>query len=268
MTLKNIVGFLSIMAGLFVANAHADIRMIAQLQVNHWDSNNHKERVIHVGFDNVWVPENHYAGISTFYHETGYKLSIRVVSISDTTVTMELAVEDAKNDVIFNQLFACTWNTPTSLKAGTVKLNNEANLVSLTVTTSQIHTATAKEVASCSSKLALAYTLRSMFVTPPIVGLIAAGITSNMVYQALSGSSETVACGAALIAALVALPATGIVACMPAAWLDSKYEKSFGTHSFRLIKEEARIKSLRYEAYAFFGIVGSLLTGLMVMAAK
>ncbi len=264
--LKNIITTMSIMMSLFVTIAQADVRIDAQLKVNHWDSN-HQESVIDVNFDNIWIPENHYAGITTFYNETGYNLNTRIVSISDTTVTMELTVEDMKRDVIFNQCFTCTWDTSTSLKAG-IKGDNEANLVSLTVLASKVHDATSEEIALCSTKLALAYALRNTLVTlPPIPLLIAAGITSNMVYQALSGSSETVACGASLIAALLAMPVTAIAASTPADWLNNKYEKWFNTYSYKLIQEEARIKSLGYEAYTSCGIVVSLLAYL-VMTAK
>jgi len=132
-----------------------------------------------------------------------------------------------------------------------------------------LNAATQEEIASCGTKLALAYTLRNMIDTlPPVAGVIAAGFVSNITYQALSGSSEMVARGAALTAALMAFPITGLIGSGPSIYLSSTYEKTFDAKSFELIKDNARTKSLNYGAYVFWGIVGSLLTGVVALAIR
>jgi hypothetical protein len=255
------ISFLS----LFVVTAvQADVRIAALLDVSHNDS-----RVAQECFDNV-IYGNHYVGITSFRGESGYELGFRIISVSDTIVTVELFVADANRKLIYNQTLACAWNTPVSITSGTRDYENRIDeLIKLTITLSQQHTATPEEIAACSTKLAVAYTLRNMFVTlPPIAGIIAAGVASNVTYNALVGSSEMLARGAALVAALVALPSTGIIASSPAVWLSSKYKKYFSAESFRLIEKEAHTKSMYYEAYSLCGIAPALLIGLIVKAAN
>lgn len=255
------ISFLSLLA---VTVAQADLRIAAHLNVSHND-----RRVVQADFDNV-ISKNHYVGISTSYSESRYGLGVRIIGISDTIVTVELFVEDAHRKLIYNQTLACTWDTPVSITSGTRDYEARIDeLIELTITVSQMYTATSEEISSCSTKLAAAYTLRNMVVTlPPVAGIIAAGIASSMTYNALVGSSETLACGAALGAALAALPATGILASSPSAWLSSKYKKYFNAESFKRIEKEAHTKSLYYDAYSFCGIAAVLLIGLIAKAAK
>lgn len=125
---KKIYLFASLLA---VTVAEADVRIAAHLDVSHND------QVTQVDFDEI-IPESHYAGVTTFYSESGYRLGVRIVGISDTIVTIELFVEDANGDVIYNPTLVCTWDVQASTQIGIRHYENRVDeLIALTITVSR-----------------------------------------------------------------------------------------------------------------------------------
>jgi hypothetical protein len=126
---KKIYLFASLLA---VTAVQADVRIAAHLDVSH------NGQVTHVDFDNLIIPENHYAGITTFYSESGYRLGVRIVGISDTVVTVELFVEDANSELLYNPTLACTWDVQASTQIGIRHYEKKVDeLIALTITVSR-----------------------------------------------------------------------------------------------------------------------------------